>query len=192
MLTLYYFSRSLWVRIVITNNTLKRKFLNTLLFFGVLSGCVMLYQHYFVVNFTKSMPLGVYFKSYPASYTKNDTVLVCLDDEIARWSVDHHIIAGGLGCRQSAPLLKKIVATEGDRVTVTHKGIVVNDVLVPNTAPIARKIKQWNIIDREILLKPTEYIVVANQNNLSFDSRYFGVVTDRNITAKIRLFYLFD
>lgn len=171
---------------------LKRKILNTFLFFVVLFSSVVLYQRYFVVNFTQSMPLGVYIKSYSAFYTKNDLVLVCLDDAIARWAVANHIIADGSGCQHSAPLLKKIAATGGDRVTVNGEGIIINGKLMAHTAPAARHIKRWIPVNSEILLKDGEYIVVANQNNLSFDSRYFGTVTTENVIAKASPLWLWD
>lgn len=176
-------------------NTIKnfnRKIICTSLFFIVIAGFIGGYPYFLVYNATASQPIGFYLKSYPNSYLHNDLVLVCPVTSVAKWSVEHHIIADGMGCQYSAPLLKKIVATAGDRVTVTHKGIIVNDTLIPNTAPIARKVKQWNTFDKEFLLKSGEYIVVANQNNLSFDSRYFGVVTDKNIIAKIRPIFIFD
>lgn len=171
---------------------LKRNILNTFLFFVVLFSSVVLYQRYFVINFTQSMPLGVYIKSYPAFYTKNDMVLVCLDDAIARWSVANHIIADGSGCQHSAPLLKKIAATGGDRVIVNCEGIIINGKLMEHTAPVAKHIKRWIPINSEILLKDGEFIVIANQNNLSFDSRYFGTVTTENVIAKASPLWLWD
>lgn len=149
----------------ITIKNFRRKIICTLLFFIVPAGFIVGYPYFLVYNATASQPVGFYLKSYPSFYTKNDLVLVCLDDAIARWAVANHIIADGSGCQHSAPLLKKIAATGGDRVTVNGEGIIINGKLMAHTAPAARHIKRWIPVNSEILLKDGEYIVVANQNN---------------------------
>lgn len=164
----------------------KKNLLKSIGFFSVLLMVIFLYQRYFVVNLTDSMPTGLYLKTYPILFKKNDLVLLCLEGEVSTWATTHHIIPQGMGCKgTSIPLLKKIIALKGDYVLLTYSGFIVNGVPIKNTIPIIGIVKQWFPLNQNIVLKDNEFIVIADYDSRSFDSRYFGIIQRDQITAKV-------
>jgi conjugative transfer signal peptidase TraF len=75
------------------------------------------------------------------------------------------------------PLIKKVVAEEGDTVSVTDEGVIVNQVLIPNSKPLnkdpaGRLLPQLRIAERR--LAAGEVLLLSDINPRSFDARYFG------------------
>jgi len=82
-----------------------------------------------------------------------------------------------------APLLKQVVAVEGDIVTLTPTAVLVNGRPIPNTETLAyRYIDPLPAIARGTYTVATdEFWLIANDNPRSFDSRYFGALQRRDI-----------
>lgn len=135
------------------------------------------------LNFTESAPRGLYCrsKSQDARY-----VLFCPDAEISRVSKPYRI--SGICADGGAPLLKPVGAAGGDVVSVTPQGLVVNGVLLSNTAarptdshgrPLAHyPYGTYNV-------QPGELWVISTYNADSFDSRYFGPIKATRATARM-------
>ena len=69
------------------------------------------------------------------------------------------------------------MAEEGDTVSVTDEGVIVNQVLIPNCKPLnkdlaGRLLPQLRIAERRLVVG--EVFLVSDINPRSFDARYFG------------------
>jgi conjugative transfer signal peptidase TraF len=133
------------------------------------------------INLSASVPLGIYGYNRSGMYAD-----FCPED--GGWSAGwgYRPPGGPLGpCPDGAmPLLKRIVAQEGDIVNLSPEGLRVNSILVPHTAPQPR-----DTAGR--IIKPYPYgqytvqvgeIWVASHEKGGYDSRYFGPVRTSTVT----------
>jgi len=82
----------------------------------------------------------------------------------------------------TTPLLKPVVAVEGDTVTVTPGApLAVNGVAVPDSAPEAG-MPAWT--PGTYRVQPGEVWVISSYSSGSFDSRYFGPVAVKNLRGR--------
>ena len=84
-------------------------------------------------------------------------------------------------------LLKTVVAKSQDVINVTSKGVLINNQLYPNSRGklVARGVILHPIpIGYHHVLKENEYWVMGRTEN-SFDSRYFGVITQSQILNQV-------
>lgn len=142
----------------------------------------------FRVNLTDSIPIGLY-RITGLTNLKNSFVIFCPDDRPAfkqgleRHYIDHGLCPGGYGY-----LMKKMVATEGDTVSVTAKGVFVNQTLIPFSKPklndgMNRTLPQWRTVNYR--LKEDEVMTMTSQSEWSFDGRYYGPVHTGQIKGVI-------
>lgn len=137
------------------------------------------------INISSSIPYGVYKRvdKYPQ---KDDYILFCLEDELAKLSVERRYTTTGNCSFQSAPIGKKVVAEQGDLVKISKEGIEVNGKLLSKTIPsnydlLERKMPEYNM---HRYLDNDEFIVASAKEN-SYDSRYFGIVRGEQIKGVI-------
>ena len=137
------------------------------------------------INVSASIPYGVYKRvdKYPQ---KDDYILFCLKDKLAKLSVERRYTTTGNCPFQSAPIGKKVVATQGDLVKISKEGIEVNGMLLSKTRPstydlLERKMPEYSM---HRYLDNNEYIVASTKEN-SYDSRYFGIVRGEQIKGVI-------
>ena len=142
----------------------------------------------FRVNLTDSIPLGLY-RTTNIKSLKNSFVIFCPDDRPAfRQGINRGYIDSGLCPDGYGYLMKKVVATKGDRVSVTPEGIFVNQALIPFSKPqsqdgMSRLLPRWQALNYQ--LKEDELITMTSQSAWSFDSRYYGPVHLRQIKGVI-------
>ena len=143
------------------------------------------------INLTSSMPPGIYVQEQ-SEIKRNDYVISCLPKEVASISYQRGYLGYGNCYLHTAPVGKKLVAMEGDLAQIDYNGIRVNGKLIKGTKPSAfdgkgriMEIKQFKrkLAKNEILL--------ALENPRSYDSRYFGAISDKELQAKIVPLYLF-
>ncbi len=153
---------------------------------GILAGlfaALILASVFVTLNLTPSFPLGVYKNLYRVSQ-KGDLVSFCLPaGEMAREAKARGYIGAGLCKGGHGMLIKKIFAWEGDHVAFTPEGVYVNDVLIPNTAPL-RKDAGGRLMPRasgSCVLSPGHLLLLSDYNPLSFDARYFGILDSPTI-----------
>ena len=146
------------------------------------SGCVIAlgfyrFQHYFTLNITASMPVGLY-KFAETEITVNDDVLLCPPEEAANFAVGRKYLLKGSCPGGSVPLIKQVAALPGDNVRVDENGISVNGVLLPKTKPLKTDSlgREMPKLDMTKKLKKGECLVVSHDDEKGYDSRYFGVV----------------
>jgi len=87
------------------------------------------------------------------------------------------------------PLLKPVVAQEGDEVVVTAQGVSVNAAVLPNSAPrtldtAGRRLTPWP--SGTYRVQPGTMWVVSSYEARSFDSRYFGPIRKSQVIDYLR------
>lgn len=138
------------------------------------------------INTTRSIPLGIYSVS-DAVVGKGADVLICpppgplFAEARSRGYLGAGFCAGGYGY-----LMKRIVATAGDVVTVADEGVRVNGVLLPASVPRAvdaggRALPRFRT--EAYTLGGTEVLLMSPASPTSFDGRYFGPVDRAQIQA---------
>jgi conjugative transfer signal peptidase TraF len=134
------------------------------------------------INLTDSIPIGLYrMKAIKdVKNIKQAYVIFCPDDKPVfqqardRGYINHGLCPGGYGY-----LMKKVVATPGDQISVMASGVFVNQRLIPYSKPKARDgvnraLPQWPAFNYQ--LKDDECMTMTSQSAWSFDSRYYGPV----------------
>lgn len=142
------------------------------------------------VNFTGSMPVGVYRRIAIASpIERGDVVLVCLTEPVAQFAHERgYVPRGGRCSAELVPIGKFVMALPGDTVSVTPEGIFVNGVLVPGSRPLDRD-HRGRSLPR---LAPGPHRVesgtlwIVGSSDRSFDSRYIGAVASNSVLAHVR------
>ena len=138
------------------------------------------------INTTRSIPLGLYWVS-GAPLARGAFVLVCppkapvFDAARARGYLGAGFCPGGYGY-----LMKRILATQGDVVTVSDEGVRVNGALLPSSAPRAmdgagRALPR--VRSEPYALGASEVLLMSDASRTAFDARYFGPLPRAQIQA---------
>jgi conjugative transfer signal peptidase TraF len=93
------------------------------------------------------------------------------------------------GFRPYECMLKRLVATGGDTVTIDAGGVTVNGRQLVNSAPCqvdlaGRPMPVCRL--RRVRLSRDEVLVMSDYSPISFDSRYFGPIAWGQIQAVVR------
>lgn len=127
------------------------------------------------LNFTPSMPLGLWRIVATADYPRGATVAVCPP-------VDASFLPRGSCPLGMQPLLKQVVGLPGDVVTVTPAGASINhSPLLPHSAPLSQTSAGQPLPQRLGTWRLTGYWLYGTEHDRSFDSRYFGDVPVSNL-----------
>jgi conjugative transfer signal peptidase TraF len=142
-------------------------------------------------NLTPSFPRGFYITSNSPSA---NLVEFCPQGTAASISLSRQYRAVGPCPDGGAPLLKPAVAFPGDQVQVSADGIRVNGQLLPNSAGrfhdhLQRPLDPWPYGSYKVA--PGTVWVVSSFNSYSFDSRYYGAITESSIRHHLRPFWTF-
>jgi len=141
----------------------------------------------FRLNTTPSIPLGIY-RAIGGAAQKGDIVAFCppntptFIEALHRGYIEHGDCPSG-----SYEMLKRILAAKGDRVEVSPDGVRINGRFVAQSAPqladgMGRPLPQLNT---DWTLEDGEYVVMGDGPD-SFDSRYYGPIHARQISAAIK------
>jgi conjugative transfer signal peptidase TraF len=146
------------------------------------------YQSGLIINTTVSLPLGVY-QTIDAPVERGAYVKFCppqtaVFEEAAR----RGYIGAGFCPGGYVPLLKRVLATGGDHVTVTEEGVRINGQLMTLSAPLradggGQPMPRY---EQDRTLADAELIVMSDVSRVSFDSRYFGPIDRSQVQAVIR------
>ncbi|CAG9229993.1 Peptidase_S26 domain-containing protein [Paraburkholderia tropica] len=139
------------------------------------------------VNPSASMPRGLYLLGPVSKPAVGDTVAACIpaSDQARLYRLRDYLPASDRCASGLPPVLKPVVATAGDTVSIDADGTRVNGALIPNSRvydtdtqglPIDHLPLQWHK-----RLESGEYFVLANHIPRSLDSRYYGPLPRRNI-----------
>ena len=138
------------------------------------------------VNSSPSLPIGLY---RVASGPDATFVEFCPAEPFASLANARGYRHAGTCPDGGSPLMKPIVARAGDWVQVSARGLSVNGKAIPNSAPL-----QKDTADRPLTpwpfgmytVEPGTVWVVSDYHPRSFDSRYFGPVSEALIRNSLR------
>lgn len=138
------------------------------------------------VNESASLPIGLYRTTSDQSA---NLVEFCPAEPFASLSATRAYRGTGTCPDGAAPLMKPIVAVQGDLVDVSRRGVAVNGRLLPNSTPLPcdtknRPLKhfpfgQYHVANGTVW-------VVSSFNPRSFDSRYFGPLAVDSVRGHLR------
>ena len=151
-------------------------------------GLVLVYQFGLRLNTTRSIPLGLYKMSHDP-IEKGVYVLWCpperpeFDLAKERGYIGVGFCPGGYG-----NMMKKVVASDHDVVSVTDEGVTINGTLLPASQPseadsMGRPLPRFRVTDH--VLAASELLLMSDTNSRSFDARYFGPVHRAHIQSLI-------
>lgn len=137
-------------------------------------------------NSSPSLPMGVYVITADEHAA---LVEFCPSEPLASLAIARGYRDSGT-CRDgAAPLLKPVVASADDNVELSARGISVNGVLLPNTAPLSkdtkgRPLEAWPF--GRYSVAPGTIWVASSHHPRSFDSRYFGPISTGAIRHRVK------
>jgi conjugative transfer signal peptidase TraF len=141
------------------------------------------------LNFTPSMPLGIYrfMEVSPHEISRGMLVAVCAPLDAAKLGRRRGYLSGGECAGSSEPLLKTVAAVGGDFVAVSRIGVSVNGCLLADSKPLrfdraGRPVTSWPV-GRHRVSRGSIWLYAANEQ--SWDSRYWGPAPARNALAKV-------
>lgn len=151
-------------------------------------GLVLAHQAGLRLNTTRSIPLGLYRMSADPIVT-GAYVLWCPPDrsefDLAkeRGYIGAGFCPGGYGY-----MMKKVVASAHDVVSVTDDGVMINGMLMPESLPMeadsmGRPLPRFRVTGH--VLASSELLLMSDTNGRSFDARYFGPVHRAQIQSFI-------
>lgn len=151
-------------------------------------GLILAHQSGLRLNTTHSIPLGLYrMSSEPIE--NGAYVLWCppkrseFDLAKKRGYIGAGFCPGGYG-----NMMKKVVASVHDIVSVTDDGVMINGTLMPASQPreadsLGRPLPRFRMTNH--VLASSELLLMSNTNRRSFDARYFGPVHRDHIQSLI-------
>ena len=136
-------------------------------------------------NLSESLPGFLYVVA------SDDSPLIefCLEGPFAALANARGYRRPGVCPDGAAPMIKPVVAREGDHVEVSPHGIRVNGILLPNTAPKPMDSHGQALVHFPFgtYFVPAGLIWVASEYNaFSFDSRYYGPLSTTCIRHHVR------
>jgi len=149
-------------------------------------GLALAHQAGLRFNTTRSIPLGLYTMSHDP-IEKGAYVLFCpperpeFDLAKERGYIGAGFCPGGYG-----NMMKKVLATHNDIVSVTDDGVRINGELIPRSQPIdadsaGRPLPHVRLTN--YLLGPSDVLLISDTNSRSFDARYFGLIDRQHIQS---------
>jgi conjugative transfer signal peptidase TraF len=140
------------------------------------------------INFTGSMPIGVYLllPSQPNGVKRGMLIAGCAPTRAAEIGRQRGYLGAGPCAENTELLLKSVVAIAGDEVDVTPAGVAVNGCVLLHSRPDARDragrpLGSW-IRRHYRLASPQVWLYAPNAR--SWDSRYWGPVSIADIKAE--------
>jgi conjugative transfer signal peptidase TraF len=157
--------------------------------FGV--GSYLFYKKGYRINLTESYPLGLYQIVNDKDISKGDMVLFCPpDNRYFKKAYARGYIEDGLCPSGYWELQKKVVGLEGDHIKIDDH-VYINNIKIKNTK-IFRIDPQGNNMffmsnkNKNMIIPKGFMFVISDYNELSFDSKYFGVVPISTLIGKMK------
>jgi conjugative transfer signal peptidase TraF len=142
------------------------------------------------VNLTPSLPLGLYARD-----DKGGLVEFCPPGDAAEMSAIRGYRGFGVCPDRHAPLLKPVVAREGDVVELDGAGLRVNGLALPNTQAHPRDHRGRSLTPYppgRYTVAPGTLWVASTWNDGSFDSRYFGPIAVGSVRARLAPWWVIE
>ncbi|NGZ95619.1 MAG: conjugative transfer signal peptidase TraF [Nitrospira sp. WS110] len=151
-------------------------------------GLILAHRAGLRLNSTQSIPLGLYVMSSDP-IANGAYVLWCpperpeFDLAKERGYIGVGFCPGGYG-----NMMKKVVASHHDVVSVTDDGVRINGTPMPASQPfnadsMGRSLPQFRVSNH--VLASSEFLLMSDTNSRSFDARYFGPIHRDHIQSRI-------
>ena len=151
-------------------------------------GC-LLYVAGLRINTSSSIRVGLYWMTN-RPMVAGEYVIFCppnqpvFQDALNRGYINAGFCSGGYG-----HMMKKIVATAKDTVSNTSDGVWVNGERLPYSKSrladsIGRPLPVWRIWHETV--PASELLLMTDQSSLSFDARYFGLLTESQMKSVVK------
>ncbi len=138
------------------------------------------------VNLTPSLARGLYIEN-SEEIQYNDIVRFCLNDEISEKVNAQRYTSNGSCENGLKPLLKFVVGMQGDKIEIKQNRVFITKKNEEESV-FYGVIQEIDSQDKSIVSLLEEGIIPENQVYLysnhegSFDSRYFGLIENKNLT----------
>tara|TARA_Y100000588_G_C14267124_1_gene930457 strand:- start:121 stop:660 length:540 start_codon:yes stop_codon:yes gene_type:complete len=145
------------------------------------------------INLTSSVKKGVYFINSTENIKKGDYIALCLNEKYSERIYKKGYINKGYDCHgRYESLLKKIIAIPNDEIEVNKNFILINGQKIRlKTQAVDRNNQPIPQIKYANKFKLKGYWVIGDNHPNSFDSRYFGQISKKQILYKARPWLLF-
>lgn len=138
------------------------------------------------INTSYSLPMGIYAVT---TDPRANLIEFCPTGVYSEVSAGRGYRSAGNCPDGAVPLLKPIVAREGDLVELGKDGIAINGTRLPNTAPL-RIDRNGRLLDAfpfgRYHVAAGEVWVASSYNRGSFDSRYMGPIQLSMVRSRLR------
>lgn len=146
------------------------------------------------INFSKSYPIGIYQTFHKTKIEQGDFVILCPPNSpLMQAALKRRYLLPGSCDGGFYPLLKKVVALEGDVVEINDT-VYIDNKEIPNSRLLSYDANHNPLPSlkntRRKLLK-SEIFVMSDYYEKSFDSRYFGEVNEACVLKHIQPLYIF-
>lgn len=141
------------------------------------------------INLSESYPLGLYKElGESGETTKGTLVLFCPPkNEVFDYALKQGWLLQGECESGSIPLIKKVVAVEGDKVTISNtRYVFINGMKQKNS-----NIYKLPYITKSQTLQKNEVFLMSDFSKTSFDARYFGALNKSVIITPVEPIYTF-
>lgn len=146
------------------------------------------------LNTNPSIPVGIY-QLQKKSPQKNDYVSFCPPtNSIFIMAIKRGYLQQGYCFNKTLPMMKKIIAVQGDTIHIGQNGIYVNNQIIKDSQPYKvdgnnQPLPQLTI--KNYILKNNEFLMFGENNLRSFDSRYFGTIHEQQIIGVLKPIFIF-
>src|ERR1700739_3635208 len=159
---------------------------------GMFLGILVAGASGFRVNTTPSVPLGIY------RYTDRSDApfaAICPTGLAEKLSVERGYRPIGHGCPDGrVPMLKPVTARPGDTITVTAHAVFLNHCLLKNSTIYSfdgHKRPMPHLAQGDYAVQPGTFWSISSYNPQSFDSRYFGAISQKEVVSHAVPVFLF-
>ncbi len=141
------------------------------------------------INTTGSYPRGIYWMTNDP-ITKGSLVIFCpTDSAVFHMAKERGYINAGFCPGSTGYMIKKILATNHDRVEMTTAGVFVNGRLLPNSKPMDMDLEGQPLSPIRVnitALDEHSVLLMSDYSPKSFDGRYFGLIEESQIIGVVR------
>lgn len=142
------------------------------------------------INTTPSLAYGIYWAvDGPAAVGGYASFCPLLERPAFGLARARGYIGAGRCAGGGKPLLKRVMATGGDVVTIDADGVIVNGHLLPHSRPL-RTDAAGRVMPRLHMhayrMAEDEVLMMSDVNDASFDARYFGPFSRQRLQESVR------
>lgn len=146
------------------------------------------------INVSGSMPIGIY-RLYPGQLpTRGEWVSVCLPNPVATVGWQRGYLQQGHCPNGIEPVVKAAIATPADKIIVTPQAVFVAGKRY--RAPVQQRdhnaLALTGYVQQATLLQGGYWLYGVNDPEKSWDSRYFGPVSEASIQGVVKPIWLWS